>query len=190
MNRNLNLTKKHEIKPQIDEVTRTGISPDMDGWRRWNDDSVIAAIRLMIHSARLRSFPLFFSFFFLFLESQLGDQPAQCSRRSMGKLHDLIPQYALFSTFFVDKSNGVIRIGILHASLYARNTSLSLVNQSFLEALTIFSRMNLISLFEWPFICGWYVVETRRSLSCPPSQNPGSQFHHKTQTHPIYIKSY
>ena len=60
--------------------------------------------------------------------------------------------------------NGDIPKGVLNAVRYAQSTSSIFLAQSFLEMLTVFSRMYLISRLETsacPFDCGWYAREVR-----------------------------
>ena len=78
----------------------------------------------------------------------------------------LIAQYALFSNsigrlhaFSNTSLNGDIPNGVLNAVLYAQSASSIFFAQSFFELLTVFSKIDLISLFDtsaWPFVYGWY----------------------------------
>src|ERR1043165_9300440 len=52
-------------------------------------------------------------------------------------------------------------MGVLNAVRYAHNASSSLIDQSFLEELTVFSSICFICLLETstcPLVCGWYGV--------------------------------
>ena len=54
--------------------------------------------------------------------------------------------------------------GVLNDVMFAQSASSIFFDQSFLELLTVFSRMDLISRFDTsacPFSCGWYVSDVR-----------------------------
>ena len=59
--------------------------------------------------------------------------------------------------FSINNSKGDIPNGVLNAVRYAQSASSIIFDQSFLELLTVFSRMDLISRFDtsaYPFDCG------------------------------------
>ena len=83
----------------------------------------------------------------------------------------LAAQYALCSSstgkwhaFSNTSLNGDIPSGVLNVVLYAQSASSIFFAQSFFELLTIFSKIDLISLFDtsaWPLVCGWYASVVR-----------------------------
>ena len=66
--------------------------------------------------------------------------------------------------FPINIQNGDIPNGVLNFVLYAHSASPIFFDQSFLELLTVFSRMDLISLFDTsscPFAYRWYASDVR-----------------------------
>ena len=66
--------------------------------------------------------------------------------------------------FPINDSECDIPNGVLNAVMYAQSASSIFFDQSFLELLTVFSRMDLISRFNistCPFAYGWYVSDVR-----------------------------
>ena len=82
-----------------------------------------------------------------------------------------VDQYALCSNFtgkwhaFPNTSlNGDIPKGVLNVVLYAQSASFIFFAQSFFKLLTVFSKIDLISLFDTsasPLVCGWYASVVR-----------------------------
>ena len=82
----------------------------------------------------------------------------------------LVAQYALCSNstgkwhaFPNTSLNGNIPNGVLNAVLHTQSASSVFLAQSFFELLTVFSKIDLISLFDtsaWPLVCGWYAVRS------------------------------